>query len=95
MSPRDLTGYTKTTARHGGESCSGHPVKTSADLYRTIDGEHYVCWTAGDGTPLRAALYRHAGVRCSRRGNEIFVHHMDQPKAIDVDRKYGAGMGWA
>jgi hypothetical protein len=62
----------------------GVGVKTSADLYRTFKGAPYVCWRS-DATAAQIAAYRVAGVRCARRGVELFVHHADQDKAAQVD----------
>lgn len=55
-------------------------VKSSIDLYRTIGGEHFVCWSAGDATAETAKQYRAAGIRARFIAGELFVHHADVAK---------------
>jgi hypothetical protein len=70
---------TKTDKRRG------DGVKLSADLYRTINGEHYECWMSFPSEELIAA-YRKAGIRCRRIGSELFVHVMDIDQAREIER---------
>lgn len=67
-----------------------HGVKDSCDMYRTINGAEYGCWSIYP-TPECIAAYRKAGVRVARRGEHLFVHHMDEAEAKAVDRASEAG----
>ncbi|RVC71327.1 hypothetical protein EN759_00490 [Mesorhizobium sp. M00.F.Ca.ET.038.03.1.1] len=61
-------------------------VKDSANMWRTIKGEHYGQWTSDFDEELIAA-YRAAGVRCAKRGDELFVCNKDWDAAAAVDEK--------
>lgn len=63
-----------------------HGVKASIDMYRTIGGAHFIAWTSFPSAE-RIAAYRAAGVRCARRGVELFIHHADEDEAKAVDAK--------
>ena len=61
-----------------------HGVKASIDMYRTIGGAHFISW-GSFMTDERIAAYRAAGIRCARRGVELFIHHADEEAAKAVD----------
>lgn len=63
-------------------------VKSSIDLYRTIKGELFVCWSAGCATKETAKEYRRAGLRARFIAGELFLHHEDAG-ALE-DRRPGA-----
>lgn len=66
-------------------------VKSSIDMYRTIGGERFVSWSAGDATKETAALYRKRGIRARFIAGELFIHHEDTERAGDVDRDHFEG----
>lgn len=55
--------------------------KASTELYRTVNGEKYLGWRS-DVNGYDIKTYRQAGIRCFRRGVELFVHHADAEKAV-------------
>ena len=65
---------------------NSHGLKDSIDMYRTFNGHHYIAWLSCPSED-RIAAYRIAGVRCKRRGDELFIHHMDRDDASAVDAK--------
>lgn len=63
-------------------------VKSSIDLYRTIKGERFVCWSAGEATAETAKQYRAAGIRARFMAGELFVHADDV--ALITEHRPGA-----
>ena len=63
-----------------------HGLKDSIDCYRTIDGVRYYAWLSNPSSS-RVTAYRAVGVRCVRRGVELFVHNLDTDTAAEVDSK--------
>lgn len=63
---------------------NSYGVKASSELYRTIKGQHYICWLSFP-TPEQTARLKAAGIRCARRGVELFIAAADAEKAIGVD----------
>lgn len=71
-----------TVEKRNGRNEAG--VKWSCDQCRTINGAHYVCWITCP-SPDRVSAYKAAKVRCARRGDDLYVHHMDANEAAAVD----------
>lgn len=65
---------------------NAHGVKESSDCYRTFSDGRYDCWMSCPSDE-RIAAYRAAGIRCKRRGEELFVHQMDTDMATKIDRQ--------
>jgi hypothetical protein len=63
---------------------NAYGVKASSEMFRTFNGERFICWRS-DATPEHIAAYRAAGVKCARRGCELFIREADSDKALAVD----------
>lgn len=63
-------------------------VKDSADMWRTVNGERFIQWTAF-ASDERVRAYRAAGVRCRRFVGEMFIHHEDRAQAAAFVAKLG------
>lgn len=55
--------------------------KASTEQYRTIKGEHYICWCS-DSTNIQIKMYREAGIKCAKRGVDLYIRESDQNKAL-------------
>lgn len=60
-------------------------VKASSELYRTIHGERYIGWRS-DINNYDIATYRKAGIKCVRRGVELFLREADAERALVLER---------
>jgi hypothetical protein len=60
-------------------------VKDSAGMWRTFNGVRYPHWSTEQYDGQALEMWR-AGVRCRRRGCEIFVHPDDDAKAARFAR---------
>lgn len=63
---------------------NSHGVKFSSDCWRTIRGVRWGNWMSCPGAEI-IALYRAAGVRVRRFGEELYIHPDDHEKASAVD----------
>ncbi len=63
-------------------------VKNASECYRAIKGFRYIAWMSFPSAN-RIREYRSVGCRCVRRGDELFMHHMDEELARKVDLKLG------
>ncbi len=63
-------------------------VKIASECYRTIKRFRYIAWMSFPSA-YRIREYRSVGCRCVRRGDELFMHHMDVELARKVDLKLG------
>ena len=61
-------------------------LEKSIDMYRTFDDAQFVAWLSHPSDD-RIAAYRKAGIRCRRRGDELFVHCADRDDAAVLDRR--------
>lgn len=59
-------------------------VKDASDCRRTINGLLYLAHMSCPSAE-RIALYRKAGIRCRRQGDELYVAFLDQDQANDID----------
>lgn len=66
-------------------------VKDASDMWRTINGEHYIQWMSFP-TDERVKGYRAAGVKCRRIGAELFVRQADKDKARAYDAEHPEGI---
>lgn len=60
-------------------------LKQSDEQYRTINGERYIGWRS-DVNAYDIDLYRRAGIKCVRRGVELFMREADTDKALALER---------
>lgn len=60
-------------------------VKNSSDQYRTFNGQHYICWMSYINDDLITA-YKKAAVRIRRIKSDLYVHHLDIDRALEVDK---------
>jgi hypothetical protein len=67
------------------KTTTGRPYKASTEQYRTIRGERYICWCS-DSTPDQIRAYRQSGIKCVRRGVELYLRKEDEGKALAIDR---------
>jgi hypothetical protein len=66
-----------------------HGVKYSADQYRTINGEHYICWMFYVDAEIVEA-YRAAGLKCRAIKGELYLRNSDIDAAVAIDKSKAA-----